>query len=64
VKCPRCNQEVEERLYGPCSTCRMELRGNARVKIMEAQAFQAGFEFGQEGVYTFDEAKAEWELTL
>ena len=23
--CPRCAREVEERLYGPCSTCRDEL---------------------------------------
>jgi hypothetical protein len=24
--CPRCNAEVTERLYGPCSACRGELR--------------------------------------
>jgi hypothetical protein len=23
--CPRCGSEVEERLYGPCSTCREDL---------------------------------------
>jgi hypothetical protein len=23
--CPRCAREVEERLYGPCSSCRDEL---------------------------------------
>ncbi len=24
--CPRCRQERQERFYGPCSTCRAELR--------------------------------------
>jgi hypothetical protein len=24
--CPRCRAEVEERLYGPCTSCRDELR--------------------------------------
>jgi hypothetical protein len=24
--CPRCQSDVEERLYGPCSSCRSELR--------------------------------------
>jgi hypothetical protein len=24
--CPRCNAEVTERLYGPCTACRGELR--------------------------------------
>jgi hypothetical protein len=26
VTCPRCGNEVEERFYGPCSSCRDELR--------------------------------------
>ena len=26
VSCPRCGRDVEERFYGPCSTCRDELR--------------------------------------
>lgn len=25
--CPRCRVQVTERLYGPCSACRAELRG-------------------------------------
>ena len=38
--CPRCNSEVTERLYGPCTACRAELRvlyaGEARdVEIEE-----------------------------
>jgi hypothetical protein len=28
--CPRCQREVEERLYGPCSTCREELGASMR----------------------------------
>lgn len=24
--CPRCSQPVEERFYGPCSSCRAQLR--------------------------------------
>ena len=26
VTCPRCGRDVEERFYGPCTTCRDELR--------------------------------------
>ena len=26
VSCPRCGRDVEERFYGPCSTCRDDLR--------------------------------------
>lgn len=26
VTCPRCATEVEERFYGPCQSCRTELR--------------------------------------
>ncbi len=35
VVCPRCQSEVTERFYGPCSTCRAELRssqGNAQIE--------------------------------
>jgi len=28
-ECPRCHQPVEERFYGPCSTCRATLRSSA-----------------------------------
>ncbi len=60
MKCPRCNQEVQERLYGPCSTCRFELRANQRNKSMEEQAFKVGFEMGSEGVYEAEEAFREY----
>lgn len=26
VTCPRCGTEVNERFYGPCTTCREQLR--------------------------------------
>jgi hypothetical protein len=26
VRCPRCGRDVDERFYGPCSSCRDELR--------------------------------------
>ena len=26
VTCPRCNKEVGERFYGPCQSCRIDLR--------------------------------------
>jgi hypothetical protein len=26
LTCPRCNRAVVERFYGPCETCRAELR--------------------------------------
>ena len=26
VTCPRCNKEVDERFYGPCQSCRIDLR--------------------------------------
>mgnify|MGYP001169673151 CR=1 FL=1 len=26
VSCPRCKVEVDERFYGPCQSCREELR--------------------------------------
>lgn len=27
-ECPRCHNQVSERLYGPCSPCRAELRAS------------------------------------
>ena len=26
VTCPRCGRDVDERFYGPCATCRDDLR--------------------------------------
>ena len=28
ITCPRCGAEVEERFYGPCTSCRDELRAS------------------------------------
>jgi cytidine deaminase len=35
--CPRCGQEVSERFYGPCTTCRNSLRDlyRAEAKVVE-----------------------------
>jgi hypothetical protein len=38
--CPRCHQDVDDRFYGPCGSCRTELRAvmanEARVVAHEA----------------------------
>ena len=39
--CPRCQGSADERFYGPCTTCRTELRrthGNG-ARIVEREAF-------------------------
>ena len=35
--CPRCKQEVSERFYGPCTTCRNDLRAalGGEAKVVE-----------------------------
>lgn len=33
--CPRCAQQVEEAWYGPCSTCRQDLRATVRGEAHE-----------------------------
>ncbi|MHB1533784.1 MAG: hypothetical protein ACYC1D_04070 [Acidimicrobiales bacterium] len=33
--CPRCCAEVEERFYGPCGSCREELREHLRGERQE-----------------------------
>ena len=43
--CPRCKQEVSERFYGPCTSCRNELRaalgGEAKVIVPAGGDFNA-----------------------
>jgi hypothetical protein len=41
--CPRCAREVEERLYGPCSSCRDEL-GTTMRRVDEAPVVAAEYE--------------------
>ena len=40
IACPRCGTDVQERFYGPCGSCRAELRarlgGEAREVEVEA----------------------------
>ena len=40
-ECPRCKQSVEERFYGPCEACRMELRATMRLdpQDIEVEAY-------------------------
>ncbi|MBX3284267.1 MAG: hypothetical protein R2746_08990 [Acidimicrobiales bacterium] len=36
--CPRCEQQVEEAWYGPCTSCRQELRSHLRGEAHELAA--------------------------
>lgn len=36
--CPRCNAEVAERFYGPCGSCRSELRAAQGVEARDVEA--------------------------
>lgn len=38
LTCPRCNQAVTERLYGPCSTCRADLRASQGNEASDIEA--------------------------
>jgi hypothetical protein len=40
--CPRCHQSVDERYYGPCPSCRGELRRNlaGTARAIERVAFE------------------------
>ena len=35
--CPRCAREVQERLYGPCSLCRDDLRATQTIIAREIE---------------------------
>ena len=41
-ECPRCRTEVEEAFYGPCGTCRSDLRANLGGDARAVEA--AGYE--------------------
>ena len=36
-ECPRCRNAVEERFYGACDACRMELRTTMRMQPREVE---------------------------
>jgi len=40
--CPRCSTEVDDRFYGPCSTCRDDLRATiaGQARALESAAFE------------------------
>jgi hypothetical protein len=35
--CPRCSAEVRERFYGPCTTCRVDMRRTIRGEAREVE---------------------------
>lgn len=35
--CPRCKVAVDERFYGPCTSCRTELRANQRIDARDVE---------------------------
>lgn len=35
--CPRCGAGVRERFYGPCTTCRVDMRGTIRGEAREVE---------------------------
>ena len=41
ITCPRCQSAVEERFYGPCASCRGELRASLgrEARAVEREAF-------------------------
>ena len=40
--CPRCQTAVEERLYGPCDTCRIDLRARfvTEARVVELAEYE------------------------
>ncbi len=36
-ECPRCHQSVNERFYGPCESCRTELRATMRLQARDVE---------------------------
>ncbi len=38
LTCPRCQQARTERFYGPCDTCRAELRATQVGKVSDVEA--------------------------
>ena len=40
--CPRCQTSVEERLYGPCETCRTDLRARfvSEARVVEVAEYE------------------------
>ncbi len=44
IRCPRCDQIVTERFYGPCSQCRSDLRSRLGDVPSETPAAPSEFE--------------------
>ena len=41
LTCPRCSSPLSQELYGPCESCRVELRAMyaGRARVVEAEAY-------------------------
>jgi hypothetical protein len=37
IVCPRCRASADERFYGPCSSCRDELRATIRIEAEDVE---------------------------
>lgn len=42
MTCPRCGAEADERFYGPCASCRAQLRASqgGEERVVEAERFE------------------------
>jgi hypothetical protein len=56
VTCPRCGQTVEERFYGPCATCRADLRARigAAARTVEVADYEPKMNVTPNAVATKD----------
>ena len=54
--CPRCHQPVAERFYGPCSSCRAELRATlaGEARAVEAAVYEPKMNVAPNAVATKD----------
>jgi hypothetical protein len=55
--CPRCGREVEERYYGPCTSCREQLRAALRAeeRVVEVAEYEPKVNVTPNAVATRDD---------
>ena len=56
VSCPRCGRPVDERFYGPCTSCRTELRATigGEAHAVEVEAYEPKMNVTPNAVATKD----------
>ena len=56
ITCPRCQQQADERFYGPCGECRSVLRRTLRTeaRAVEQEAFEPAMHVTPNAVATKD----------